>query len=1069
MAVMIGPIGMISDGCRIQRTNLTTMPNFRLHLTMTLACFAVPLICAAGPPTTRPVEGLRQNVPKTHALTDVRVVFAPGRVIDNGTIVIREGIIEQVGRHIEIPAGARIWKLEGRTIYPGFVDAYSDVELQDSSVKAGAPYWNPQVQPQRSAARQYKVMKDVNEKLRSQGITARLVVPKSGIIKGASALVSTADGRVAELVLYADVALHMRLSITPNWHSVGYPNSPMGAVALARQAMYDAQWYRKAWMAHRGDRSLPQPERNDALETLQNYVDSSRLVIVDADNEQFLLRGDRFAREFALPIAFRGSGHEYRQLDAVRSTGRTVIVPVNFPKAPNVATPEAAANVTVEQLMHWDIAPENAARLDNAGVPFALTSHGLKDVDTFLERVRKAVTRGLSPDAALRALTMTPARLLGVSDRLGSLAAGKIASFIVTDGDLFDDETAVLETWVQGRRYDIKKLPPVDLRGAWILKLSEKEKPTNQVLLELEGEPDELEGNISLYAKAGSEKKSAELGNVAIGRERFTCIFDAEALGYQGYAQLSAIVADHSETSSPIFFGDLIWPDGVRVSFVAQRSSPGGENESDDSSDSSAVKEEAELPKETAVSETETEVDAKASFAVNVPLGAFGRRDPPDQPPQVLFRGATIWTCGDLGVLENASVLISHGKVQAIGHDLDVPPAALVIPADGMHITPGIVDCHSHMATDGGINESAQAITAEVRIGDFVDARDIAIYRQLAGGVTVANVLHGSANPIGGQNQVIKLRWGVLPEQLKFVEAPSGIKFALGENVKQSNWGDQHTTRYPQTRMGVEQIIRDAFRAAKEYRKHETEWRRTQRGLPPRVDLELQALAEVLEGQRWIHCHAYRQDEMQALLRTLEEFGVTIGTFQHVLEGYKIADEMVRHGAMGSAFSDWWAYKFEVYDAIPYNGALMFRAGVNVSFNSDSRELARHLNQEAAKAIKYGGIPPDEALKFVTFHPAQQLRIDQYVGSLEVGKHADLVLWNGPPLSNFSRCEQTWIDGRKYFDREEDLELRKEAQRMHAALVQKILVLKAPMLEADEQPDDTTHICPREDFCCHPH
>ena len=1044
------------------------MPNVCLQFTITLACLAVPSICAAGPPTTRPIEGLRQNVPTLHALTGARVVIAPGRVIDNGTIVIREGVIEQVGPHIDVPSDARVWKLEGRTIYPGFVDAYSGEKLRDTSLKAGAPYWNSHVQPQRSAARYVKVVADVNEKLRNQGITARLVVPKSGIIKGTSALLSTADGRVAELVLRADVALHMQLTTTPDWHSAAYPNSPMGAVALARQAMYDAQWYRKAWLAHRADHSLPQPERNDALEMLQDYVDSSRLIIVDANDEQFLLRADRFAREFALAIAIRGSGHEYRRLDAVRSTGRTVIVPVNFPKAPNVATPEAAANVTLEQLMHWDFAPENAARLENAGVPIALTSHGLEEVDTFLESVRKAVSRGLSRDGALRALTMAPARLFGVSDRLGSLEAGKIASLLVTDGDLFDDDTTILETWVQGKRYDVKKLPPLDLRGAWLLKLSEKDKPTNQILLELAGEHDELDGKISLFPTAGSEKKSAELRNVALGRERFTCVFDAETLGYKGYAQLSAIVADHSESNDrPFFFGDLIWPDGVRASFVAQRFSVDASKESVESSDSSAIGEEGEVNDESA--DSKSEVDPKASFAVNFPLGAFGRHDPPVQPSHVLFRGATIWTCGDLGVLENASVLVAHGKIQAIGRDLDVPPAALVVPADGMHITPGIVDCHSHMATDGGINESAQAITAEVRIGDFVDARHIAIYRQLAGGVTVANILHGSANPIGGQNQVIKLRWGALPEHLKFVEAPPGIKFALGENVKQSNWGDQHTTRYPQTRMGVEQIIRDAFRAAEEYRRRETEWRRTQRGLPPRVDLELQALVEILDGKRWIHCHAYRQDEMQALLRTLEDFGVTIGTFQHVLEGYKIADELVRHGAMGSAFSDWWAYKFEVYDAIPYNGALMFHAGVNVSFNSDSRELARHLNQEAAKAIKYGGVPAAEALKFVTLHPAQQLRIDEYVGSIETGKHADLALWNGPPLSNFSRCEQTWIDGRKYFDREEDLELQMEAQRKHAALVQKILVLKAPMLEVDEQSDDPSPVCPREDYFCHPH
>ncbi|MFP6691486.1 MAG: amidohydrolase, partial [Pirellulales bacterium] len=444
--------------------------------------------------------------------------------------------------------------------------------------------------------------------------------------------------------------------------------------------------------------------------------------------------------------------------------------------------------------------------------------------------------------------------------------------------------------------------------------------------------------------------------------------------------------------------------------------------------------------------------------------------EPPPGPDSVLVRGATIWTCSEAGVLTEADLLFGAGKIIAVGRDLKVAKGTRVIDANGRHVTPGLIDCHSHMATDGGINESTQAVTAEVRIGDFIDAEDIAIYRQLAGGVTAANILHGSANPIGGQNQVVKLRWGFESEGLKFEGAPAGIKFALGENVKQSNWGEKYTTRYPQTRMGVVQIIRDTLQAARDYRRAHAAWRRTRSGLPPRVDLELEAIAEILEGRRWIHCHSYRQDEILALIRTLDDFGVTIGTFQHILEGYKVADAMRRHGATGSAFSDWWAYKIEVYDAIPYNGALMHRAGVNVSFNSDDRELARHLNQEAVKAVKYGGLPPEEALKFVTLNPAIQLRINKHVGSLEAGKHADLVVWSGNPLSNFTRCEQTWIDGRKYFDREDDVARRQRAAEMHRALVQKILVSGVAMLKPGEASGEDKQFWPRHDiFCGHSH
>lgn len=422
---------------------------------------------------------------------------------------------------------------------------------------------------------------------------------------------------------------------------------------------------------------------------------------------------------------------------------------------------------------------------------------------------------------------------------------------------------------------------------------------------------------------------------------------------------------------------------------------------------------------------------------MNYPLGAWGRTSAPEQPKLILFTNATIWTSGPAGKIEKGSLLVGEGKILAVGPEIATPAGAVVVDLAGKHISAGIIDCHSHSATDGGINESGQAITAEVRIGDFVDADDKSIYEQLAGGVTAVNVLHGSANPIGGQNQVLKYRWGSVGEDLKFREAPQGIKFALGENVKQSN-SSQASNRYPQTRMGVEQLLRDEFQAGVEYKKRWDDWKATGKGLPPRKDLELEAIVEILEGKRLIHCHSYKQDEILSTLRVLEDFKIKIATLQHILEGYKVAEVMAKHGAGGSSFSDWWAYKMEVWDAIPYNGALMHNQGIVVSFNSDDRELARHLNHEAAKAMKYGGVPAEEALKFVTLNPAKQLRIDSMVGSLEVGKHADFAIWSTSPLSTMSRCEQTWVDGRKYFDRAEDAERRKEVERMKAALIAKV-------------------------------
>jgi N-acetylglucosamine-6-phosphate deacetylase len=519
---------------------------------------------------------------------------------------------------------------------------------------------------------------------------------------------------------------------------------------------------------------------------------------------------------------------------------------------------------------------------------------------------------------------------------------------------------------------------------------------------------------------------------------------------------------DAQQQDRPAGLGSIVWPDGGTASVVATRVEQPKKQEGASEEDG----EKRDQDKDEDKDQEENKESGPASFAVNYPLGAFGREMIPGQPRPTAFIHATIWTCGPAGLIEDGTLIVADGKIVAVGKEIAIPEGADVIDVRGMHITPGVIDCHSHAATDGGVNESTQAITCEVRVGDFVDANDITIYRQLAGGVTAANVLHGSANPIGGQNQVIKLRWGQTGDGLKFTEAPQGVKFALGENVKQSNW-ENANNRYPQTRMGVEQLYRDSFEAARDYARKMDAWKLNRRGLPPRRDLELDALREILDGDRWIHCHSYRQDEILALLRILKQYEITIGTFQHILEGYKVADEMAKAGAMASAFSDWWAYKFEVYDAIPHAGALMHKQGVVVSFNSDDGELARHLNQEAAKAVKYGGVPREEALKFVTLNPAKQLRIDHLVGSVEVGKHADFVIWNGDPLSNFSRCEQTWIDGRCYFHRDEDDRMQRESFERRNVLIQKILESGEDMHEAGERDTDPSELWPRTDEFCH--
>ena len=1014
-------------------------------------------------PRTRPADGLRDHTPATFAYVGAKLILAPGRIIPDGTIVVRDRIIWKIGprREVQLPPGTRVLDGRGKTIYPAFLDAYDAVEATE--ITSGQPYWNRHVQPQRRMAAQFTVDRKRHEALRRAGIAARLVVPKSGVVQGTSVLVATTDD---PLVLEPDIALHMRLTVERGRGSDEYPGSPMGAVALARQACYDARWYAEAWKVYRADPRVGRPETNDALAALGPWLNRDGLVIFDCPNERYVLRADRFAREFGIRAAFLGSGREYRRLDAVARTGRPVIVPLAFPKPPDVGTPQAAREATLQALMHWHLAPENPARLTQAGVKLAVTTWGIEPGE-LRSRVREAVERGWDADAALEALTIGAARILGVDRQVGSLEPGKLANLLVTDGDWFDKETRLLETWVAGQRYLWEKKPTWDPRGRWKLTSAR-----GTWRLKVEGKLEHLRGSISRTPRPHSDSEDdtrLSLAKISFAGDRLALAFDGRRWNYEGVVSIS-LLGVRKPKGDVEATGTIVWPEG-RATVRAVRTE-GTTPEASEANRKKAEKDQETTGKdesESAAEKTSAPSLPPLEVPVNYPLGAFGRAAPPPQPKWVLFRGATVWTCGPDGTLPDTDVLVQRGRIVRVGRQLEAPRGALVIDLRGKHLTPGIVDCHSHMATDGGVNEATQAVTAEVRIGDFINADDIAIYRQLAGGVTTANILHGSANPIGGQNQVIKLRWGLLGEELKFAEAPPGIKFALGENVKQSNWGDDYTTRYPQTRMGVEQIIRDALQEAQLYLRRQRDWEQTHRGLPPRRDLELEALAEILQHRRWIHCHAYRQDEIVALLRTLERFQVRIGTLQHILEGYKVAEVMKRHGAMASAFSDWWAYKFEVYDAIPYNGALMHQAGIVVSFNSDDREMARHLNHEAAKAVKYGGVSPEDALRFVTLNPAKQLRIDRWVGSIEAGKHADLVVWSGPPLSTLSRCEQTWIDGRKYFDRSEDLRRREDFEQLKQALIHRVLASGADMLKPGETNATRDRRWPSHDIYCHCH
>jgi N-acetylglucosamine-6-phosphate deacetylase len=608
----------------------------------------------------------------------------------------------------------------------------------------------------------------------------------------------------------------------------------------------------------------------------------------------------------------------------------------------------------------------------------------------------------------------------------------------------------VRDVWIDGVRHEINAAPAMKLEGEWAVKLDPGP----------EGAKFTIDDKNAITVHLGEKKTKAR--DVKISDNRLSFLVDDGELGLEGTSVVSGVVeGDEIHGTAMEANGKMVLWSATRSpkSETAAAKGPGRE----EAAEKPAAREDAGRPGKPAETATgkkkdpeqeEREMIAAIPETLGYPFGPYMLEKQPAQAT-MLFTNATIWTEGPQGVLEHGWVLIEAGKVKAVGTG-QAPAAAgaQVVDCQGKHISPGVIDCHSHTGISRGVNESGEAVTAEVRIQDVTDPDSISWYRQLAAGVTTVNSLHGSANAIGGQNCVNKNRWGVAhPDQMHLEGAMPGIKFALGENPKQSNWGDRSTVRYPQTRMGVEAIIRDRFAAAAEYDRQRTgePQRRsesassapaTAASLPLRRDLELEALAEVLEGKRLIHCHSYRQDEILMLCRVADDFHFKIGTFQHILEGYKVADEVARHAIGGSCFSDWWAYKVEVQDAIPQAGPIMAEQGVVVSYNSDSDELARRLNWETAKAVKYGqGLKPEEALKFVTLNPAKQLMIDQCVGSLETGKDADLAVWSGPPISAFSRCEATYVDGRRLFSLEEDAAYRQKIASERSRIIQKLLTL----------------------------
>ena len=993
---------------------------------------AVGLTTVGWAQTTFPRNGVFDERPGLYAFTNATIVVDSKTILQNATLLIRDGRIEAVGTSVSVPTGAVVADLKGRRIYPSLIDIDSDYGMPEvkripgagsfgappqlESSKKGPYYWNQAVQPENEAGQLFKVTGPKADELRKLGFGAVLTHPHDGIVRGTGSLVTLADERENRVVLKQNLTAHY--SFNRGSSAQTYPNSMMGSVALLRQAMYDADWYKRAGSREQANISL------DALNRLQTLP-----AFFEAGDKLGILRADKLGDEFNTQFIIRGGGDEYQRIDEIKATGASLIVPVNYPQAFEVEDAWDADNVALSELKHWEMAPLNAGMLAKAGIPFALTSAGLRNRADFMANVRKAIENGLTEQQALEALTTTPARLMKAEDMVGSLQVGKMANFLITSGSLFAADNVIYENWIRGNQYVVMNRNQPDLRGTYALTITGQ---SNLKFIISGANPEKPEYQVTISDTTKLTPKVAIDNNVLSMQVALDKRKPAELTRLTGYREGSN------------FKGDGELSTGKLVNWTATRT--GNAPVSTSATSASGTSSSATSASAGSTSVASTSAVAAVNATLLYPFVGMGNAKKP-QPETMLIKNATVWTNEADGVLQNADVIVSGGKIQQVGKNLAAPANARTIDGTGKHLTNGIIDEHSHIALLS-VNEGSQSSTAEVRMGDVVNSEDVNIYRQLAGGVTTSQLLHGSANAIGGQSALIKLKWGESPDNLLIKGADGFIKFALGENVKQANWGDANRIRFPQTRMGVEQVFMDHFVRAREYDKGWTTYNNLNakdkaKAIAPRRDIELDALAEILNKKRFITCHSYVQSEINMLMKVADSLGFKVNTFTHILEGYKVADKMAKHGAGGSSFADWWAYKMEVKDAIPYNAAIMHRQGVVVSINSDDAEMARRLNQEAAKAVEYGGISEVDAWKMVTLNPAKLLHLDNRLGSIRTGKDADLVLWNANPLSIYARPEKTIIDGAVYFDLQGEEAKRDALQAERARIIQKMIASKA--------------------------
>ena len=1001
------------------------------------------LACASFSQPTFPENGVADPRHGHYAFTNATIVKDATTTLTNATLVIKDGKIIAVGTGLKAPAGAVEVDCEGKYIYPSFIDLYADYGIAqpqrqggqfnfnqqpqlETAVK-GAYGWNQAIKSDADAYRVFAVDDAKAKPLREAGFGTVLSHIRDGIARGTGAVVTLANEKENFVIVKEKASAHY--SFNKGTSTQSYPGSMMGMIALLRQTYLDAQWYKTQPPAEGLNLSLKAWNENQGLPQ-----------VFEANDKWNNLRADRIGDEFGVQYIIKAGQNEYQRIKEMKATNATFILPLNYPQAQDVEDPNDARFVSLGNMKHWELAPANAAAFEKAGIPFCLTTADLRSVSQFWTNLRKAMEYGLSENKVMEALTKTPATIMGIYDKVGSLDAGKLGNFLITNGPLFSEKTIILQNWVQGIKYTVKE-DASSVAGTYTLAVT---TPSGKEIYTLDVKN---AGSVTMYAKDtlnsrfSFDGKQVKISYAPMVRRQRPAMNPGQMPdttrrpggGFPGRGGASA------DQTLPVTATRL-----SGISSGTEWSGTGTDSLGNPLTWTASLIKAAEIK-----TDSIKKKDIPAVGKITYPLEPFGW-DESQQPRQenILIKNATVWTNESEGVLENADVLIKNGKISAVGKNL-TDATARVIDGTGKHVTAGIIDEHSHIAA-ASINEGGQSVTSEVRISDNLNPDDVNIYRQLSGGVTSSHILHGSANVIGGQTQLIKLRWGANDDELKFKGWPGQIKFALGENVKRSNFNvPGGNNRYPDTRMGVEQVLIDAFTRAKDYQKAWKEYNTAKEKLirekkstaslvMPRRDLELDALVEILEKKRFITCHSYVQSEINGAMKVAEQMGYTVNTFTHILEGYKVADKMKKHGSFASTFSDWWAYKMEVEDAIPYNAAIMQKVGLTVAINSDDAEMARRLNQEAAKIVKYGGVTEEEALKMVTLNPAKMLHVDDKVGSLKAGKDGDVVLWSDHPLSIYAKSLYTIVDGTIYFDRQKDEQLQKQVDAERLRLVRKM-------------------------------